>query len=406
MTPEEKLELLRRFAPTLHFDAMERWRPSLVDEYLAHSAVRDGKDQQLPGTPPAEAAMIVNDDDLKARLSPLKDEPGLDTQLRSNEMLRMYGSGQDLSSGGNAYGRVKPSEDGAFLQYWLFYPDNPCVLEAGRHDGDWELVQVRVKRGAAGLEATEVTLAEHGRPVTQAVEANQANGGPDVFVAVDSHACYFQPGAHPMIPLSDVCQPIGAAGAKPTVLRLPTAAEDEDWVHWSGRWGMDRGFGTRVALRLRLTRTPSILRRVNIGAGESPPSPAHQKGSWPSPKTFAANGTVRKWTAVALRRFTHFLGRLTWPRTPPTVTIEGASEGRYTIEATATGYLARRVTLVSVAFDDLAPDGTRRALAMHSVRAGRRSKPFDIPHAGELVWRAAGYNRLRQRGEPIDGQPQ
>ena len=136
MSPDEQLELLRRFAPTLHFDALERWRPGPVDPYLRHSAVLDGKDRKVPGTPPAELAMNERADERKARLNPLEHGAGVDTQKRSNEMLHAYGGNQDLTPGGVAYGRVVRDGEAIFLQYWLFYADNPCVLPPGRHDGD------------------------------------------------------------------------------------------------------------------------------------------------------------------------------------------------------------------------------------------------------------------------------
>jgi hypothetical protein len=202
-----------------------------------------------------------------------------------------------------------------------------------------------------------------------------------------------------MLPLSDVCQPATAAGAKPAVVPLP-AARDEGWMDWSGRWGMDGALGTRLALRLGLKRTPPILRRLNFGAGESPPSPALQK-SW-RPGRFARSGTRRKWTAVALRRLAHSIGNLTWPSATPRVNVEVSGAGRYTIETQPAGRFLRRIVLVSVAFDEVAADGTRRALAMHSVETSKPAETFAIPHDGELRWRAAGYNFLRQRGEPIE----
>jgi hypothetical protein len=407
VSPEEKQQLLDRFAPALHFDALERWRPGPVDRYLRHSKVLDGKEQPLPNTPPAEAAMNEYGNELKARLNPLDNFPDLNSQLRSNEVLRVYGRDQGLDSNGVAYGRVEPdedSEDTFFLQYWLFYPDNPCVLPPGRHDGDWELVQIRIELADDGFEATQVTLAEHGKPHTQKVEAGRTKEGPEVFVAVDSHACYFTRGAQPMLPLSDTCQPTETVGTKPTVVPLPLAADGRDWSHWAGRWGMDGAAGTRIALRLKLPYTPPILRRLNFGAGESPPSPG-QQSSWPSPKAFAESRAGAMGVTVALRRLAHFVGRLTWPREAPAVTVKRASDGRYTIEVKATGHLARRLTLVSIAFDEVAPSGARRALAMHSIKVRGPAKSLDIPHEGELVWHAAGYNFLRQRGEPVIGEP-
>ncbi len=352
--------------------------------------------------------MRQHGDELKARLSPLRDGPGLDTQRRSNEVLAAYGRDQDLARAGTAYGRLVSDGNALFLQYWLFYADNPCVLPPGRHDGDWELVQVRVERIGEAFEATQVTLAEHGKPVTRQVEATRRGEGPDVFVAVDSHACYFVEGAHPMVPLSDVCDPAGAPGAKPSVKPLPVAPDKRDWVHWSGRWGMDRGPGTRLALRLGLKRTPWPLTRLNkVGAGESPPSPGHQGTSWRFPQAFGLNGTRRKWTTVAIQRLAHLIGHATWPKQTPRVRvtpIADADQGTapaYMIEAEPAGRFLRRVTLVSVAFWEERPDGSRRSLAMDSVRPGEPHDSFEIEHEGELAWRAAGYNFLRQRGEPV-----
>jgi hypothetical protein len=406
VSPDEQLELLRRFAPTLHFDALERWRPGRVDRYLERAAVLpDGENRALPGTPPAEPAMRKHVDDRKARLNPLKSLAGVDTQKRSNEVLGAYGEDQDLRSAGVAYGRVSGGGDVRFLQYWLFYPDNPCVLPPGRHDGDWELVQVRIERSGADFRATHLTLAEHGKPVSEPLAT--AAESIDVFVAVDSHACYFREGANPIIPLSDVCEPAGTPSAVPEVVLLPIEPSKLDWAHWAGRWGVDRGPGTLLALALHFKRTPWPLTRLNkVGAGESPPGPAHQGQSWRSPRAFAIRGTGRRTTTTLVQRFAHFLGHATWPKQAPEVTVAPTESKpddppEYTVKAKPAGRFLRRVTLVAVAFWEERADGTRRALALHTVRPGR-AETFKVAHDGNLVWRAAGYNFLRQRGNPVD----
>ena len=408
MSTDEELKLLKRFAPTLSFDALERWRPGLVDGYLEHSTVRDGGNRTLPGTPPAEATMREHGHNHNAQLNPLRSDSNLDTYRRSSEMLESYGREQDLAGAGIAYGRVVPASKGFFLQYWLFYPDNPCVLPPGRHDGDWELVQLKVERDGDGFAATQVTLAEHGKPATHPVDASQRGEGPSVFVAVDSHACYFKEGAHPAL-LSDICDPAGDRGAKPAVTLLPLAADKRDWVHWSGRWGLDRGGGTRLAIGLHLKPTPWPLTMLNK-AGDSPASPGHQGTSWRFPKAFAVGGAVRKRTTVALQRLVHLVGYATWPKASPRVEVRPSSDGEegpataYVVEAGTAGHFLRRVAFVSVAFFEQRPDGTRRGLGLHTVRPGQ-AETFEIPHEGELVWHAAGYNFLRQRGEPVIGEP-
>lgn len=410
MSPDEKLELLRRFAPTLHFDALERWRPNLVTDYLEHSTVRDGDLNTLPSTPPAEAAMREHGNDPKAQLNPLRSDSNLDTQHRSAEVLSAYGHDQDLATAGVAYGRIEPTKgEGLFLQYWLFYPDNPCVLPPGRHDGDWELIQVKVERDGDGFAATQVTLAEHGKPTTHPVDADRRGEGPVVFVAVDSHACYFKEGAHPAL-LSDICDPAGDPGAKPEVTPLPITLDKRDWVHWRGRWGLDHGGGTRLALGLGLPFTPWPLTLLNK-AGDSPASPGHQGNSWRFPNVFALSGTRRKWTTVAVQRFAHFLGHLTWPKQPPHVAVKpvaGAKKAAgttYVVEVGRAGRFPRRVSFIAIAFWEVRADGSRRPLAMYSVPAGRSSDPIELVHEGQLVWRAAGYNLLRQRGDPILPKP-
>jgi hypothetical protein len=408
VSPDEQLELLRRFAPTLHFDALERWRPGLVDGYLRHSTVLDEKDRKVPGTPPAEPAMSERADERKARLNPLEHGADVDTQKHSNEMLRAYGGDQDLASGGVAYGRVVSEGEAIFLQYWLFYPDNPCVLAPGRHDGDWELVQVRAERGGGDFHPTHLTLAEHGKPVNKSISSAAEI---EVFVAVDSHACYFKEGANPIIPLSDVCEPAGTPSGKPNIVLMPIEASKADWAHWQGRWGLDRGPGTWLALQLHLKRTPGVFKRLNkVGAGESPPSPGHQGQSWSSPGAFATRGSARTATTTLIQRFAHFLGETTWPNDPPRVEVtaqssaEGSSIPRYKLETQGAGRFLRRISMVAIAFWEERADGSRRGLALETVHPGK-SKTLEIPHESELVWRAAGYNVLRQRGNPILPKP-
>ncbi|HEU4945341.1 MAG TPA: hypothetical protein VFT10_09295 [Solirubrobacterales bacterium] len=400
MDSDEKLELLRRFAPTLHFDALERWRPASADPYMRRSTFLDAKEHSLPGTPPAEAAMLGHLEELESRINPLPGGPDPDTQRRSNQMLATFGPEQDLATAGACYGRVIPGEPNErFLQYWLFYPDNPCVLPPGRHDGDWELVQVHLRETGDDVEAVGATLAGHGKPETRPFHSKR--GGPDVYVAVDSHASYFDKGSQPTLPLSDVCTPM-SPGTVPNVMPIPVSPTKVDWAHWHGRWGVDRGAGTWLALRLRLKRTPSWLRWLNkVGAGESPPSPGRQGASWSQPRIFELRGTQRRWTNVAGRRLVHFLGRLTWPRKAPEIVVAEVAPNSFTIQAQPVGHFARRVSRISVSFVEERPDGGLRALAMHSVRTGAVAGPFEIVHEGPVRWRAAGYNRLRQRGEPI-----
>src|SRR4051794_11082079 len=126
MEAEERIELLRGHAPRLHFDSLGLLRPAAIDDYRETATTLPGPGGDSP------------------RLDPLPGHPELDGPRRSRQLLRSYGAGQDLRDAGLCYGRVVEDGEVAFLQYWFFYVDNPCVVDPGRHDGDWEFAQVRV----------------------------------------------------------------------------------------------------------------------------------------------------------------------------------------------------------------------------------------------------------------------
>jgi len=77
------------------------------------------------------------------------------------------------------------------LQYWLFYPDNPQdrgIVRAGRHVGDWEMLQVGLGRA---LRPQVVTYAQHHwRQGCTWNEAERRDAAPVAYVAHASHATY------------------------------------------------------------------------------------------------------------------------------------------------------------------------------------------------------------------------
>ena len=122
------------------------------------------------------------------------------------------------------YGRaVKGSDGRTWLQYWFLYADNPQdrgILRTGRHEGDWEMVQVGVGRGPAVATFSQHNWAE-ACPYKGVV--NVANG---------SHASYPQPGVHDR-PWPDPNDEAGADGRQVRPEVRPFGA----WVRWPGRWG-------------------------------------------------------------------------------------------------------------------------------------------------------------------------
>jgi VPS62-like protein len=153
------------------------------------------------------------------------------------------------------YGRIcYMSQDGktiAWLQYWFFYYYNDFRYSDDRyglHEGDWEMVQIRLNPDA---KPTHAVYAQHDEGSWCSwLEMNPAGDHPVVYVARGSHASYFQLGSHTL----DLDFPfigqivrdqangdgkiIGGPGRR---FRLRTiGVNSPPWLNWEGHWGGTR----------------------------------------------------------------------------------------------------------------------------------------------------------------------
>jgi hypothetical protein len=136
------------------------------------------------------------------------------------------------------YGRAKQGGDGRlWLQYWFFYFYNDYNLAGGigLHEGDWEMVQLRMGEGGAPDLAI---YAQHRYAEARAwhdVEKVDGTERPVVYPGRGSHASYFEPGVHKTEVWIDI-----ADGERESPDRLRLIVLDEDgppWAVWPGRWG-------------------------------------------------------------------------------------------------------------------------------------------------------------------------
>ena len=102
--------------------------------------------------------------------------------------------------GERVYGHVAREEGRTWLQYWLYYTHNPQdrgALRTGRHEGDWEFLQLRLGKDRRPDLAT---LAQHrwaeGCRWNQLRREGRGRAVPVVFIANGSHATYSRPGTH------------------------------------------------------------------------------------------------------------------------------------------------------------------------------------------------------------------
>ena len=138
-----------------------------------------------------------------------------------------------------AYGRVSHrAGGGTWLQYWLFYLYNSQdrgVTRTGRHQGDWEFVQIGLNRkGVPDL----AVYGQHERAERcRWAEVARRGDAPVVYVANGSHASHFRPGRYPTRWFPD---PVDEADGRGRVIRPPVhpiRPGTPRWLAWPGRWG-------------------------------------------------------------------------------------------------------------------------------------------------------------------------
>ena len=176
--------------------------------------------------------------------------PALDTDFlsaRGNASDNVYANDSDAMEdrqgyGRKVYARVAHTDDGTvWLQYWFFYYFNPSNTGAsiGAHEGDWEMVQIRLDRN---LRPVETAYAQHTTGQRCPWDAVEKIGDrPVVYVAESSHASYYGPDRIPSFPdpaLRFLDHADGRGGTLDTaeLVRIQDATPPR-WLQWPGRWG-------------------------------------------------------------------------------------------------------------------------------------------------------------------------
>ena len=248
-TPE-LTALLERHRPCLQYDSLESYRADSVALMTAVSIGRrsntlhrgDGKLIAAVTPTGGEAELTLDflsgpsySDGRPSRADDYLDECG-GTHAVDAGLLRQRAEYADV-----VYGRGRHDGEGRlWLQYWFFYYFNDKgLLGAGLHEGDWEMVQLRLDADGA---PDAVTYGQHSRGQRAdwaAVEQEETADGPVavVYPARGSHASRLRAGSHPAPVLADHNDGLGPR-LRP---RLVTIADDgPGWVLWPGRWGSTR----------------------------------------------------------------------------------------------------------------------------------------------------------------------
>ena len=242
--------LLRRFQPRLRYDSQEAFFADSAAEWtdnpgnVLRRAFVDGEPGEvIAATDPEGGPQRLTLDFLghpkyadgtEFEKDDLISAPRRDYR-RQYVALRQSGDYANVM-----YGRAKKdSDDRWWLQYWFYYFYNDYNLAggAGLHEGDWEMVQLRMHEDLGQPDLA--VYAQHrnaGRASWPDVE--REDGSPDtplVFVGRGSHASYFHAGYHETEAWYDI-----ADGKRETPKLRLEILDDGDlpgWVRWRGRWG-------------------------------------------------------------------------------------------------------------------------------------------------------------------------
>jgi hypothetical protein len=395
-TDEERLELLNKHAPLLRYDpqdplrvlaaesAVENPGNVLLDpdgEVIARAGDADGAGGEATDPPLSLELLLPGGNPPGGREQRLAQAPGYLGDTR-----RMQAKGHTFA--GRIYGRVVGAGDGGtWLQYWLFYYYNPKnVRGVGKHEGDWEMVQVHLK---ADGKPDRATYAQHEFGEAQEwEEVETKDGHPIAYVGNLSHASYFKRGTRPYAMLRRYL-PLGidhAFGGKqegppqvpegpeetPRVELLPS----ESWPRWPGQWGSGE--------------------HVFLGQGDGPSSPEHQGEKWSNPDAFDSHPRSRVLHAAGSAAYE--IGKLFYPQPPR---VESAAwDGdtlvvRYALQTT----WRRRTSQVLITVNE--PDDPQLVLVTRVIakRDASGEERFQLRgRSGQplRVW-ATAFNGGRQR---------
>ncbi len=122
---------------------------------------------------------------------------------------------------------------GAWVQYWLWFPQNTQdrgILRSGRHAGDWEMVQYR-------LDGSEAVYSQHsGAERCPSSQLERRGGRPVVYLANGSHAAYFHAGVRDRM-WPDPNDEADGRGAVQLPRAVPVSEGSPAWMRHRGAWG-------------------------------------------------------------------------------------------------------------------------------------------------------------------------
>ena len=227
-------DLLRRYIPRLRYDSNEQYfadSPAQWTENPGNELRRTGGDliARAPDLTLGFLGAATYSDGRKVEKGDFIGDPKRDYR-RQYVALRI--GRPELKN--RVYGHAVEADGRLWLQYWLwyFYNDYSLALGAGLHEGDWEMIQLRMHDDEPDIAVYAQHTHAEKRPWS---EVKTVDGHPIVFVGRGSHASYFEAGFHTTEAWYDLAD--GKRKSPDLTLEILEGDEDPGWAHWPGRWG-------------------------------------------------------------------------------------------------------------------------------------------------------------------------
>lgn len=193
-SPQQAAYLARRFVPQFELAPGEKWAPTTVDWYVAHSQLMTSQTFCAPApTTDRHGCRQLCSIKSGAKCASLCDEPDpAACAPRGGSPYAVYYLYRDATNTPNDH-PARSGHDWAVIEYWIFY--NYDSLGAGLvtqwHQSDWEQVSVLVERKGPAVYPVEVGFSEHCYGVAvPATEVSWNGSHPVSFVGLGSHANY------------------------------------------------------------------------------------------------------------------------------------------------------------------------------------------------------------------------